>query len=340
MALHMKRFLLLFLLAIVLACVALSFWWNTVSRPANPKDTTSHDFLVVRGQSLGQVAYNLEKQGLVKNRLAFKLYAQIFGQSGKIQAGEYGISPSNSLEKIMLILVSGPKELWVTYPEGLRREETALKTIKTLGMDSQRAQTFWVEFMTRSDGKEGYLFPETYLFGKDVSATSVVNKLSGTFEIKLTDRMRQDAKESSLSLPELVTLASIVERETRTDDERPTVAGILTKRLSARMPLQVDATLQYIATNKRCGVSYEKAASCSWWDIPTANDRAIVSAYNTYSNAGLPPGPIANPSLSSLSAVIYPQDSPYWFYIHDSDGQIHYAKTGEEHAQNINKYLR
>lgn len=332
----------LFLLALlfVLVCSPLFIWWSGVSSPVNLADKSTRDFLVTRGQSLGQVAYLLEKQGLIKNRLAFKLYTQALGQAGRIQAGEYSLSSSFSLDKIMMTLVSGPKELWVTYPEGLRREEVAIKTIKTLVMDAPRAQTFWTEFMTLTADKEGYLFPETYLFGKDASAQTVVAKLSNTFSVKVTDQMRQDGKKLPLSFRELLTLASIVERETRTDDERPTVAGILMKRISAKMPLQVDATLQYVAANKRCGTTYTRGIECAWWEIPTADVRSIKSAYNTYENSGLPPGPIANPSLSSIRAVIYPEDSPYWFYIHDTKGVIHYAKTGAEHQRNVDKYLR
>lgn len=314
--------------------------WNAVSAPVNSKDKTTHDFLVTRGQSLGQVAYNLEKQGLVKNRTVFRIFTQISGQAGRIQAGEYALSPSYSLNQIMTTLVLGPKELWVTFPEGLRREEIALKVIKTLGMDLDRAEKFYDEFLTQTDGKEGYLFPETYLFGKDALANTVAQKLTSTFDTKVTDQMRNDAKKSPLVFSELLTLASVVERETRTDEERAMVAGILLKRISAKMPLQVDATLQYIAANKKCGTTYSRAQSCAWWSVPGAGDRAIKSAYNTYTNTGLPPGPIANPSLSSLRAVLYPQDSPYWFYIHDTKGQIHYAKNGAEHEKNVEKYLR
>ncbi|MBI4029037.1 MAG: endolytic transglycosylase MltG [Candidatus Blackburnbacteria bacterium] len=335
----MRRGLFSFLLLTVALTTAF-FWWNNVSGPANPQDRNTRDFLVTRGQSLGQVAYNLGKQGFIKNRTAFKIFTQLSGQAGTIQAGEYTLSPSYSLNKIMMALVSGPKELWVTFPEGLRREEMAIKVIKTLGMDSDRAESFYSEFLAQTAAKEGYLFPETYLFGKDVAVNTVVGKLASTFDTKVTDQMRNNARKSSLTFPELVTLASIVERETRTDEERATVAGILLKRLDAKMPLQVDATLQYIAADKKCGGTYSRAQNCTWWAVPSADDREIRSVYNTYLNRGLPPQPIANPSLSSLRAVIYPQDSPYWFYLHDNKGVIHYAKTGTEHEANISRYLR
>ncbi|MBI4033134.1 MAG: endolytic transglycosylase MltG, partial [Candidatus Blackburnbacteria bacterium] len=142
-----------------------------------------------------------------------------------------------------------------------------------------------------------------------------------------------------------VTLASIVERETLTDEERPIVAGILLKRLEAGWPLQADATLQYAIASVNCTLRKETSAAQSvkcedWWPIPSSEDKKIKSLYNTYLNRGLPPGPIANPGLSSIKAVVSPQDSPYWFYLHDGNGKIHYAKTSEEHAENIRKYLQ
>lgn len=332
---------LLFSLVLLVACaVSLFLWWSSVSSPLDPKNTKSQDFLVTRGQSLTRVAQNLEKRGLVKNGFAFRIYTQAAGQAGKIQPGEYSLSPSYSLDKIMMTLVSGPKELWVTYPEGLRLEEMAAKTIKPLGMKADIAQTFWAEFMTVAKGKEGYLFPETYLFPKDVKGTTVANKLITTFENKVT-QMRADAQKSDLSFDELITLASIVERETKTNEERPIVAGILLKRLDAGWPLQADATLQYATGNTRCAKDLTKPVlDCDWWVIPEVEDRQVRSPYNTYTNKTLPPAPIANPSLSSIRAVIYPENSDYWFYIHDKDGKIHYAKTAEEHAANIDKYLR
>lgn len=337
----MKRILFIFPLTLLVA-IAGGIWWKNVSGPINPKDTSSQDFLVTRGQSLTRVAQNLEKQHLVKSALAFKFYTQLSGQAGKIQPGEYSISPGFSTDKIMMTLVLGPKELWVTYPEGLRLEEIAAKTIKTLGMNHpDKAQTFWTDFISTASGKEGYLFPETYLFPKDVKGTTVANKLISTFDTKVTEQMRADAQKSDLTFAQLIVLASIVERETQTNEERPIVAGILLKRLDAGWPLQADATLQYATGLRRCGKDLTKPVlECAWWETPTVDDRQVKSAYNSYANRGLPPAPIANPSLSSIRAVIYPVESDHWFYIHDKQGYIHYAKTADEHANNVNKYLR
>ena len=115
------------------------------------------------------------------------------------------------------------------------------------------------------------------------------------------------------------------------------VAGILLKRLKADWPLQVDATLQYALANFRCS---QIKTDCNWWLIPTAADKKTDSLYNTYKYKGLPPTPICNPGLVSIEAVVYPQDSDYWFYLSDKKGQMYYARTVEEHNSNIQKYLQ
>lgn len=327
-------------LLLVSAFLFLFLWWNNVSKAPAPADTTPRKFLIVKGQTAGKIAKELEKAGLVKNELAFRFYVQFVGKEKKIQPGNYELSPSLTLSQLVSTLVTGPKEIWVTYPEGLRREEVAIKTIKALGMEEKEAALFWTEFINESGGQEGFLFPETYLFPKDITAKKVFNKLRSTFDLKVSDEVLAAAKENGLTLEETATMASIIERETLTDEERPVVAGILQKRLKAGMPLQVDATLQYLAGNKRCKAGKMPEPACDWWKPPTVEDKKVKSSYNTYTNRGLPPSPIANPGLSSIKAAAYPQDSPYWYYLHGEDGKIHYARTIDEHNENIARYLK
>ncbi len=331
------KLFLLFPLFIILSLVFVFVWWSDAARPADPGQETVGRFIIPKGQTAARTAARLEEEGFIKSSLAFKLYVQITGQAKAIQSGDYRLSPKLNLSKIVAVLLAGPQELWVTYPEGLRREEIASRTIKVLGIESEAAQTFYQDFLKESQGLEGLLFPETYLFARDVPAANVVKKLRVTFDTKVTDKMLEDAKAKGLRLNEVATLASIIERETITDKERPVVAGILLKRMDAGWPLQVDATLQYVTGSKRC-VSYQ--LDCDWWKPPTIEDKKLNSQYNTYLNKGLPPAPIANPGLQSIKAVIYPEDSPYWYYLHDSQGKIHYGATIEEHNENIRKYLQ
>lgn len=305
----MKSKLLIAIISIVLFFTISGFYIKNLFLPVS-NDAKSVDFLIPKGSSVSIIGKNLEKAGLIKNATVFKFYVQISNSQNKIQAGEFELSPNLSLSQIITELKKGPKEIWVTIPEGLRREEVATKFASILNKD----QKFISEFLQLTTDKEGYLFPDTYLFPRSATAVQIVNKLTTTFNQKVED----------VTYRQLI-IASMLERETFADTEKPIVAGILYKRLENDWPLQVDATLQYVKGN---------------WEPIYSIDKEIKSAFNTYKNLGLPPSPIANPGLSSILAAISPEESDYWYYIHDNDAKIHFAKTLEEHNENINKYLR
>ena len=315
----MKKILFLpLLIALVLAVAAVWFYLNV--QPVSTTQNFSY-FVISKGSSATQIGTKLESAKLIKSALAFKIYLQFTGQTGKLLPGEFRLTPSFSLFQTIDTLFKGPVELWVTIPEGLRREEIAARFATGLDKDS----TFVGDFLLASRGKEGYLFPDTYLFPLDASASAIVKKMNDTFTSKAQELTPTG---SDLSFSESVILASILERETKTDAERPIVAGIIINRLNLRMPLQVDASVQYaIGTSK------------DWWPILSLADLKINSPYNTYKFTGLPPTPIANPGLSSLKAAFNPAVTDYLYYIHDSTGQIHYAKTLVEHNANVAKYI-
>lgn len=331
----MKKFwpFALGILVIVVAALMGSYWWTKNSRPVSSSQT-SQSFVIPKGSSATQIGAKLEDQGLIRNKLAFKFYAQLTGKSKKIQSGEYKLSPSYTLQKIVTQLTSGPLELWVTVPEGLRREEIVERFIKGLEKDGTDASTFRTEFMKESQGEEGYLFPDTYLFPRDATAAQVVAKMTSTFDTKIAD-YQDKISSSDLNLKQIVILASIVERESKANSERPEVAGVLLNRLNIGMGLQADATVQYAVASRDCKVGND----CTWWPTVTRADLEIASPYNTYKYRGLPPAPIANPGLSSLRAAIMPSQNDYLYYLHDADGNIHFAKTLDEHNANVRKYL-
>jgi UPF0755 protein len=323
----MKKYIALLALAASLILVLLvgNYWWGSSVKSVSG-DTNEKEFLITKGSSASQIGTKLQGEDLIRSSLAFRFYVQITGKAKSIQAGEYSLSPSYSLIKMVDILSKGPIEVWVTVPEGLRREEIAERF--ATGLAKKDKQAFVQEFLASSKAKEGYLFPDTYLFPKTASAAAVVAKMLATFD-KMTAEFEEGIAASKLSLDNLVVLASIIERETRTDEERSIVAGILINRLDIGMGLQADATVQYAV-----GTSEE------WWPILTKEDIASSSPYNTYRFRGLPPTPIANPGLSSLRAAIFPQENDYLYYLHDSRGQIYYARTLEEHNENVRKYLQ
>lgn len=329
----MKRFIIPILLITSLIIGGI-FWWKQNSKSVSSNESLQR-FVIPKGYSASLIGNKLADQNLVKNSLAFKFYVQVTAQSKKIQAGEYLLAQSFSLFKIVNQLTSGPVEEWVTIPEGLRREEVVEKYISVLKKSEADAEVFRQDFLAITVDKEGFLFPDTYLFPKTVSATVVINNMLSTFDSKISIQMEADINASGYSLEQTIILASIIERETRENKERPVVAGILLNRLKIGMGLQADATVQYALATSECRVG----ALCNWWPILTKEDISINSSHNTYKYAGLPPAPIASPGFSSIVAVIYPTDSSYLYYLHDGDGEIHYAETLEGHNENIRKYL-
>ncbi len=322
-----KGFKLHYLIFLFLAVFLIGFIW--FFRSSGPVSTvkTEQRFLIEKGSGASLVGANLQKQGLVKSPLAFKIYVQLTGKSAKIQAGEYLISPNLTLFQLVDLFLEGPQEVWVTVPEGLRREEIAFKMTEGLGLEGAAKERFIKEFLAKSQGLEGYLFPDTYLLPRDVTASVAVTVMKSTFDKKVNFAYTNKD----------IILASILERETITTQERPIVAGILINRLNAGWAIQTDATVQYAVGSANCVVP---TATCDWWPRPlTQADLEIKSPYNTYTNTGLPPAPISNPGLTSINAVVNYEDSPYWYYLHDSEGQIHYGATLEEHNANISKYL-
>ncbi len=306
------------------------FWWQWATKAVTAETKMEKTFVIKKNESLSSVAKRLQKESLIRSSLAFKLLILKDNLAGKIQAGSFSLKSSFKPQEIAEVLTHGTNDVWLTFPEGWRKEEFARHLANNLANFDQE------QFLDLARDHEGELFPDTYLIAKEASASAVFHLLQNNFQKKFNEDLVQDAKKAGLNPKEVLILASLVEREVKDDQDRPLVAGILIKRWQADWPLQVDATLQYSLANLRCS-SLEK--DCNWWVTPTAADRKINSPYNTYLNRGLPPTPICNPGLSSLKAVIYSQKSDYWFYLSDDEGKMHYAKTMEEHNENIRKYL-
>jgi UPF0755 protein len=312
------------------------FWFRENSKPVSSV-YSKQAFVIIKGMTAGQVGQKLYELKLIRSTLAFKIYVQLFDKAKRINTGEFSLSPSMGLTDIVEVLGKGPEELWVTIPEGLRKEEIVEKVISSLEIYDLRSPVFRKDFLDLVREKEGYLFPDTYLFPRDATPQLVVTKLLSTFDERIDEKIKDDISKSGRNLSDIVIMASLIERETKTGEERLIVAGILWKRLNANWPLQVDASVQYAVANVNCPTSNIKCSN--WWPILTKDDLEIKSPFNSYKYTSLPPSPISNPGTSSIEAASHPQDSDYWFYIHSPDGEIHYAKTIEEHNLNIKKYL-
>lgn len=314
-----------FLVVLVFGTMGAFLWWKDGSAAVNSQDTTIINFSIKKGETVNIISSRLAAEGLIRSRTIFFLTVKLLGIENTIQAGNFRLTRNMNAEQIARSLTQGTVDTWVTTLEGWRVEEVAQELSVELGIPEREFLAF---------AEEGYMFPDTYLFPREASASMVARVMRETFHKRFTAEMREAAAKNGLTVDQVVVLASLVEREGKSDIDRPVIAGIMLKRL--RTPgwtLDIDATLQY-------ALGYQ-AAEKTWWKKNLTNlDKAINSPYNTYKNAGLPPGPIANPGLSSLRAVIYPKESEYWFYLHAPDGQIYYGKTLAEHEENIRTYLR
>lgn len=316
----------------IAAVVGGFFWWSWANKPASDlKPSPLVTFVIPKGEGLSSVSRRLATEGLIRSSLAFKIFVLKEGLSGSIQAGDFRLRPSLTLEEVAYVLTHGSLDVWLTFPEGWRREEYGRRLSANLEEFSYQA------FLDLTEGKEGYLFPDTYLLPKEASPSAVVKIFERNFEKRFSTELKTAAQKAGLTEKQVLILASIVEREAGHDEDRALIAGILLKRWQQGWPLQADATVQYAKANASCE---GEALDCDWWPNVTKADLQFNSPFNTYLYKGLPSAAICNPGLASIEAVISPQESDYWFYLSDSLGEVHYARTNEEHEENINRYLR
>lgn len=305
-------------------------------------DTSEVIFDVTQGETAGSISDRLGTLGLVKDPALLRAYLRYYGLDTQIEAGSYKLSPSMTIPAVAQTL-SNPKssDLSVRIPEGWRREQIAawIDTQPNLpfhGADFLSATTAASERMAANEqipsggSLEGFLFPDTYRIDKNATASDLVAKLLVNFDNQVTPQMRADAAVHGMSMYGVVTLASIVEREAVVDDERPTIASVYLNRLAQGINLQADPTVQY-------AMGYQ-ASTDQWWNLALTQDdyQQVNSPYNTYLHTGLPPGPIDSPGIASISAVIYPADTPYLFFRAkcDGSGRHSFAVTYEEHVAN------
>ena len=298
-------------------------WWTYTMEPVDKNDTTPIIFVVPRGQGSKELSKRLASVGLIRSQIGFYLLVRFFGTDGQIQAGDFRLNKSMDAKTIASELTRGMLDVWVTTLEGWRNEEIAMVLSKNLNIPEK-------EFLEVA--QEGYMFPDTYLIPKDATAGAIVSMFIGNFNKKVTPEILDTIKKEGMTKDELVIIASLVEREGRTNIDRPIIAGILLNRLRRKWPLQVDATPQY-------ALGYQQKEKTWWKKELTDEDKKIDSPYNTYLNPGLPPASIANPGIEAINAVINPQTTEYMFYLHDKNGVAHYAKTIEGHLENIANYL-
>lgn len=326
----LTRAIALFVAVALLLCgTAYAYYTNSIQKP-NSESSEEIQFTVEEGATVQEISKQLVELGLLKEsrRNIFLIYIRQTKQAPKIQAGIFRLPQDLNIKELAVELQkAGVPDLWVTIPEGLRADEiveifqkefnkyedsvfdrekfTALITDKDF---IQRLELANVETL------EGYLFPNRYLLPIQSTEELVITKMVDTFKESAGDSSYKD-----------IILASMLEREGRNDEERRMIADIILRREKEGWLLNIDATLLYFYKD--------------WKRELTEEDINLDQPYNTYTRISFPPTPICNPGLSSINAALDPTPNPYYYYIHDRSGNIHYAQTEQEHYENVRNYL-
>jgi UPF0755 protein len=288
--------------------------------------------VVPSGATGHEVAELLERQGVIRSALIFDLLARIRGDRTAMKAGEFAFAPHRTESEILDQVVEGGRQVavWVTIPEGFTAKEIAQTLAERNLGDVAALQSAFLDSSLDLDGTstpslEGYLFPDTYLVPTIAKPAEIAKIMTDQFRTVLPPDAAARAKRLGYSIPQIVTIASLVEREAKADDERALMAGVYYNRLRLGMPLQVDATLEYTFAHHK--------------DVITYADLARDTPYNTYKHRGLPPTPIANPGRASLYAAFHPQPSKYLYYVYMGNGHSAFSRTLSEHNANVARYL-
>lgn len=350
--------LIAILALIVLAAGGVFLWYQSNLNYRNSTNSESV-FTVTKGETLDSIYLALQNDGFTINKTVWQAYLKLNPTLGDgIQAGDFTLNSNMSIPDIVQALQKANinKGIKVTIQEGLRSDEIADILDKAFSKGDQTKRKFTKQdylaivespkldsfssdvnqFLSQNlpTGKtlEGYLFPDTYYFDEAATATNVIDKQLLTLMGKLDVEDYQKIYDSNYSFHEYMTVASLIERETLTIAERPMVADILYKRLEKGINglkrLELCSSILYILKDWKADNK-----------IVAAKEQYKNNPYNTYKFEGLPPGPIANPGIVSIKAAINPEANDYYYFLHDANGVIHYAKTYSEHLANSNKYL-
>jgi len=334
----MKAIIIGYIIFILLA-VLLYFNWQAMAPQA--KKFNPQVFVLNKGEGVKDIAIRLKEAGLIKNDKLFEGVVFLINVKNKFWPGQYYLSPDMDLIEVIKVLISRPKpeEVSATIIEGWSNQEIAAY-LEKLGLvkhddflavlknnqDKFRNKYDWLKDVPESINLEGFLFPDTYSFFKKTTSNDIIEKMLENFDQKITLDMLVDIKKDQRTLFQVVTMASLIEKEAALDADRRLIADIFWRRLDNNIALQSCASVNYVLGIARKQLSLD--------------DTRTPSPYNTYLHRGLPPGPIDNPSLLSIKAAIYPLANDYWFFLATDSGKTIFSKTKEEHDKNKQIYLK
>ena len=318
-------------------------------------------FIIQEGESVAVIAQHLKERGAISSETVFKAFVLAQRVQGKLKSGEY-ILKNGDLPMLIGLFTQGvkPREVSLTFLEGwtiddidayllqkgfinpgafsllaskeyLRRSKALIPDgiydLPDIIIEEQRAvKRGGADAVPSAYSLEGYLFPDTYRFFADATPETIIKKMLFTFDKKFTQEMKSAATSGGKSIEEVVVMASLLEKEVRAYEDKAKVSDIFWRRIEKGMPLQADATVNYVIKGNNPSLTLEQTR--------------IDSRYNTYKYTGLPVGPIANPGIDSLKAAIYPEPNKFWYYLSSPDGTTIFSKTLDEHNINKQKYLK
>ena len=343
----MSKAYLFFLIAAITVFV---FVAQGVYLPADKSQTEPRKIIVEKGQGGREIAQTLEEEGIIKWAPFFRVYVLTMDFQENLKAGEYDLSPSMNVPEIAERMVKGPvvkKEItiiegwnlrdlgWHLEGRGISQAEELFELVGFPATDYSKVKDLpqprefdfsFLESKPDNVGLEGYLFPDTYEILPKESLEDFVVRVLSNFEKKLEGDIRGEISSQGKTVFEIITMASLIEKEVREQEDKELVSGVLWKRISSGMPLQVDATIGYITGKKTTKISREETK--------------VDSPFNTYKYKGLPLGPICNPGIESIKAALYPKESEFWYYLSTIEGETIFSRTLEEHNSAKAKYLK
>jgi UPF0755 protein len=307
-----------------------ALWYATDANRALPAAPTQ--VVIERGSTFAEIARKLVAAGVINNAVTFRVLAELRGEESQARAGEYRFPAHLTQNEILQAIVTGGAQVaaWVTIPEGFTATQIAARLQKAgVGTAAKFSNHFMqqelVVYGVRTKNLEGFLFPSTYLMPLGASPQQVAAPMIAEFFKQLPKDAAQRSRALHVTVPQAVTVASLVEREARSESDRPRIAEVIYNRLRLGMPLQVDASIEYALPRHKSQLSLA--------------DLKIDSPYNTYQHVGLPPTPIANPGLPSLEAALDPSKGQDLYYVYCGNGRHVFAKTLAEHQANVTRCL-
>ncbi|MCK5466810.1 endolytic transglycosylase MltG [Candidatus Parcubacteria bacterium] len=334
-------FLVLMLLLFLTGMAGFVYVQNNLNIPYNSQDNTKKEFVIQSGESVQEIADNLEDKNLIKKADFFKLYVWKEALASKLQAGNYELSSAMPIAEIVDLFIGGKiksAEIKITIPEGFLNKEidgrlannNLIEKGEFIKFDEDNNLDLSnYEFLKDKPeivGLQGYYFPDTYIYYKDSTIENIVKKMLDNFDQKLSQDLREEIKKQNKSIFEVIILASIIEKEAGFVEDMGKVASVFQNRLDIGKALESDATINYITGSGRAQSTYD--------------DLKIDSPYNTYKYPGLPPAPISNPGIEAIKVAIYPEKTDYFYFLTAKNGESFFSVTYDEHLRNKDRYLK